>query len=245
MPQYSLSLILKKELSEEEVDRFKNFFSKLNSNETSNLTVSKISYATDIDHEKVAKVMLLGSQKGIFDIRYAVKCPICGHLIKSINIDEIDSAYDITECYICEEEIEVTDKDIILLFSLKNKSPFRYGQKQRELEKKAVADAQNYDSYNYFKDMVESTKLIANIMKEESERNKENERIETTVKNVRFIVHIIYIVIVFIILYFALKNIDFSENESLQNAFYFLLPLILNELIDISIERVVQWKCQK
>lgn len=240
MPQYSLSLILKKELSEEEVDRFKNFFSKLSSNETSNLTVSKISYATGINHEKVARVMLLGNEKGIFDIRYAVKCPMCGHLIKSINVNEIDSAYYIDECYICGEEIEVTDKDIIFLFSLKNNnSPFQFGQKQLEIDNKAVADAQKCDSYKYLKEIAENINRMADVQQEESERNKENEQKETTVKKIKFIANLIYIVIVFVVLCYVFKNVDLSENDSLLNAIIFIAPLVMSEMIDRLIEIVV------
>lgn len=178
MQHCSLSLILDKELTDTEMQSFETYLRNLNANESRIITVSKINERTGIDSDKIARILLYGSQIKIFSIRYVVKCPICGHLIKEITKDNLQSAYYISECYMCNEEIEVSDKDIINIFSFdKDKFPFQFGQIQLELDK-VVVDAQLCDSLAYLKKIGEQLEMRNNFdFKKYEDEKVEREKI--------------------------------------------------------------------
>ena len=64
-----------------------------------------------------SKVLTKCMKEGLLSVSYAIRCPKCDMLIKRVaSFSEIPDG--VFECYGCNEEIEVTTKDVEVLYSL-------------------------------------------------------------------------------------------------------------------------------
>lgn len=123
----SLLLKLNDILSEEKLEKLREFFGQLTPNTSDKITAEKVASYLEIDFLKAREVLMKCKKIGILEIQFAIRCPECGALIKQSK--DIEGLFDTKECYICGSEFNICEDDIVLLFSLdKNKFPFDSGQ---------------------------------------------------------------------------------------------------------------------
>jgi len=105
------------------------YFSSLTPNTIDKITASKVSDYLDIDVDIARKILMKCKNEGLLKLSLALRCPECGSLIKRLD-DYMDDFQDITSCYVCgEENLEVDEKNIELLFELiQKKKSFNSGQ---------------------------------------------------------------------------------------------------------------------
>lgn len=91
------------------------------------LSVSQTVQKTGIKEKNLIAVLTMLIEKDYLDLVYAIRCPECGHLLKRIENIKNFSYKQIDYCYACDQDIQISSKDIVVLFKLKNKS-FNLGQ---------------------------------------------------------------------------------------------------------------------
>lgn len=148
--------ILETELDSKQIGIMNEYFQNLTVTEAEMITLSKVHAATEIPYEKIAKVLLKCVNVGNLILKYAVKCPDCGRMIKEFSEHDVDKAYKLEVCYMCNSEIKVKDSDIVAIFSVVYNAPFANGQNQSPIDMKGGFDAAlPYDTYSYLKVIAE------------------------------------------------------------------------------------------
>ena len=240
MRQYSLSLILKNEVSMEDADRFIKYVKGLSVNERQLILVSKIVEATGIEFEKVTRIMLTGCRVGVFYKRNIICCPECGYFIEEIKENE-DTIGKSIRCYSCDENITIGESDIITAFSVNNASfPFEHGQNQlTKIEFPIfIESAQNCDSKNAIDKIANCMYWFVNDLKQKDEIAAIAEKREIKVKKIRTLVNLIYIIIVAIVCGFMVFCLDIEKHGNLMQLVMYMMPIIVKESCDAIVELV-------
>lgn len=143
------------------------------------ITVSKAVEFTGMQERIVIDTFTELYVCGFLDIIYAVKCPECGHLIKKIEDINYFNYKKVNFCYACDEPIEISQKDIVILFAKKEKSPFAKGQ---HLNNEMIVKTHDgvvapNDAMDYLKSISENFSRIVDMQTnkviEDTEKNKE------------------------------------------------------------------------
>lgn len=92
------------------------------------VTVSNASEYTGIKDKVITDTFTKLYLQGYLDIVYAVRCPQCGHMLKKIEKIDYSQFESIDNCYACDESIEISESDVVILFVKKDMSPFVRGQ---------------------------------------------------------------------------------------------------------------------
>lgn len=112
------------------INKLKGYFLELTPNDRDLITVSKIANALEIDSKTAVKVILKCESEGILQRHFGIRCPNCGMLIKDLSKPSLEGV-SLHECYGCDEEINVSEDDIVVLFRLiKVEIPFECGQQK-------------------------------------------------------------------------------------------------------------------
>lgn len=177
------SSILETELNGKQIGKINEYFENLTVTESEMITLSKVHGATDIPYEKLAKVLLKCVDAGILILKYAVKCPECGRMIKEFSECDVDEAYKLKSCYMCDSEVKVKDSDIVVVFSIVYNAPFANGQSQSPVDMKGGFDAAlPYDTYSYLKEIAGQLKRGNDIAQckidKENEKEKQKDKYE-------------------------------------------------------------------
>lgn len=138
--------VLQELLGEDKIEKLDKFFASLIGSACENITVSKVAKAIGVAPDISSKVLTKCMKEGLLKVSYAIKCPECNMLIKRVDsFSEIpDEAF---ECYGCNEEIEVTTKDIEVLYSLTDNRVFINGQQvETKLPARAVVQENSMES---------------------------------------------------------------------------------------------------
>lgn len=168
--------ILKNTLSDEKIKKLKEYFAALTPNTKSYIMPSKIMRVLEINYEESVKVLLSLENSGILERYYGVRCPECSMLIRTGNSIEELGLENIDICYSCDEKINITKKDIVIIFRIKGDiSPFNGGQQEGSfyMPNKKNSFAAPEDSYELFQSYENSLKILALNAKEEMEERNE------------------------------------------------------------------------
>lgn len=126
---YSRLSMLSNLIENSKIEQLDKFFLELTENTNKNITVSKVSRAIDLSNEITSKILVRCRDEGLLSISYGIKCPECGMLFKRIE-DIKDIPDDSLFCYSCEREVDISAKDIEVLFSLTDTPLFNLGQQE-------------------------------------------------------------------------------------------------------------------
>lgn len=119
--------VLQELLNEDKIERLDEYFSGLMGSACDNITVSRVAKAIGVSADLASKVLTKCLKEGVLASSYAIRCPECGMLIKRVH-SPTEIPEGTFECYGCNEEIEVTPKDIEILYSLIDNKLFIDGQ---------------------------------------------------------------------------------------------------------------------
>ncbi len=133
---YSQLSTLSDLIEESKIEQLDRFFLGLLGQASKNITVSKVSRALNLSNDVATKILMRCREEGIVSISYGIRCPECGMLIRRLE-DIKDIPDETVICYSCEGEVDVSTRDIEVLFSLTNNPPFNLGQ--HETNKQAPA----------------------------------------------------------------------------------------------------------
>lgn len=105
----------------------KNKIEQYLNNMTSNsiFTQSEFSYSNSLDQTTSQKILLNLCNNNVLIKIFAIKCPKCGYMIKTI--DDINTLTESVFCVNCEDDVIITSDDIIIIYKL-SKFPFVNGQ---------------------------------------------------------------------------------------------------------------------
>lgn len=138
--------VLQELLSEDKIEKLDKYFASLVGSACENITVSKVAKAIGVTPNISSKVLTRCMKEGLLNVSYAIRCPECNMLIKKVaSLSEIPDGF--FECYGCNEEIEVTTKDVEVLYSLTDNRVFIDGQQVNiNLPARAVVQEDSMES---------------------------------------------------------------------------------------------------
>jgi len=239
---------LKNYLSDEQISKLKSYFLSLTPNSKDYITPSKIMSAIESDYKTSVIILLKLEGMNFLDRYYGVRCPECSMLLRTGNsIEELDVVY-INDCYNCEENIELTSDDVVILFKLKvDNIPFDSGQQEASYrpERESPLVALPEDSFAMFKSMQDSLSMMAlnaehdyssRQRKQESDKmDKKYERWAVNKYSQNVIVSVLfsvlgYIILVCIILY-VYKQYGFNKVSIFSTFGSSLIPFGINYVV--------------
>lgn len=138
--------VLQELLSEDKIEKLDKYFASLIGSACENITVSKVAKAIGVAPNISSKVLTECMKEGLLRVSYAIRCPECNMLIKRVeSLSEIPD--EVFECYGCNEEIEVTTKDVEVLYSLTDNRVFINGQQvETKLPARTVVQEDSLES---------------------------------------------------------------------------------------------------
>lgn len=169
---YTCLSVLNNIIDENKIDKLRGYFLGLTPNNRDLITVSKIANALEINNETAVKVILKCEDENILRRHFGIRCPNCGMLIKEIPKPSLEGI-SINECYSCDEEINISKNDIVILFKLiQIEIPFDCGQQRgNNIEDKTSIVAKE-DTLESFKIMCEI--ITSQFQEERLRKYKEN-----------------------------------------------------------------------
>ncbi len=139
-------LVLKELLNEEKILKLDEYFAGLIGSAGNSISVSKIVRVIEVSPSIASKVLTMCMKEGILKVSYAIRCPECNMLIKRVG-SPLEIPEGMFECYSCNEEIEVTAKDIEIIYSLSDDRVFIGGQQvEKDLPARAVVPEDSMES---------------------------------------------------------------------------------------------------
>ncbi len=240
---YTYLSVLNDILSDGEIAKLKEYFIGLTPNTIALITVSKVANALNIDTEKAIKVILKCEEKGFLKRHFGIRCPKCGALIKEIESPNIDDII-INECYSCDEHIEISSDDIVVLFELiKVELPFEMGQQSKQIIRSEASVVAPEDTYKEFKNMCKKMNILLerqqnksnkdDLRKKEKDRNhKKAVRKSENNRKIKIVIKIVCVIISVIVIFLVYRKYGF-EKISIFVAFCgFVVPFICNYIVD-------------
>lgn len=214
------------------------------------VSISACFQQTQIPIEILAEVFSQLCMIGFLQLVYAIRCPECGHLIKRFDekTDVIKALNEITNCYLCDEEIEFEKSDIVALFKRNEKSPFFKGQRQKLAVGENACGVAHEDRVGYlvkysetFSDFLELTKGEYISRQEESRRVAEvRRRAYRIYKNKEKKYKKVKIISVFISFMFLLILLVITKAGGtlsvLMNCFTYISQNIIDKVLDICLK---------
>ena len=139
------------------------------------LSISQTVQKTGIKEKNLLAVLTTLVEKDYLDLVYAIRCPECGHLIKKIDNINNFPYEQIDYCYACDQDIQISSKDIAVLFKLKNRS-FNVGQSDFWGQTSPIAH--EIDTLEYLSKTFE---LFYDMQRGEIEKREQKHIQETTI----------------------------------------------------------------
>lgn len=102
--------------TKEQVKQIKDFLSKLYA--SGKFTISKFEYDLDLDFWTAVEILKLLTENNILKYKFAIRCPKCGLMLSEI--DNTNDVKRITNCYECNEDVEISTDDVVGYYSLRN-----------------------------------------------------------------------------------------------------------------------------
>lgn len=142
------------------------------------LSVSQTVQKTGIKEKNLLAVLTALIEKDYLDLVYAIRCPECGHLIKKIDNINHFPYEQIDYCYACDQDIQISLKDIAVLFKLKDRS-FNVGQSDFWGQTSPIAH--EIDTLEYLCKMSKTFELFYDMQRAEIEKRGQKHIQETTI----------------------------------------------------------------
>lgn len=239
---YTCLSVLDDIISKDKIQKLKEYFLGLTPNSRDLITVSKIARAIGIDCETAVQIILKCEEKGVLQRHFGIRCPNCGMLIKEIASPCLDGIF-INECYSCDEEISISEKDIVILFKLiKVEIPFESGQQRgQNIEERTSIVAQE-DTFESFKVMCKAVTDHCNEKRIEQYKEKIEKanmkkihvkaiKIAERNRKINIILNSICLVIDIIIIYLVYIKFGFSKLSIFTGFTGFIVPFICNTIL--------------
>lgn len=236
---YACLSVLNNIITEDKIKRLKEYFLGLTSNSRDLITVSKISSALEINNETAVRIILKCEDEGILQRHFGIRCPNCGMLIKDIPSPSLDGIF-INECYSCDEEINISENDIVILFRLiKVEIPFECGQQRgKGIEEDAsiVAHEDTLECFNLMCEIIGSYYNGKNLVvyKEKIDNDKAKEIHKRAVKvsernrKININLDILCVIIDIIIICVVYAKYGFSKLSLFTGFTGFIVPFVCN-----------------
>lgn len=239
---YNCLSILDNIVEKEVISKLKNYFVSLTPNNRDLITVSKIANVLNVTNEVAVQIILKCEDAGILQRHFGIRCPQCGMLIKELSAPNLDGVY-INECYSCDEEICITENDIVILFKLVTvEIPFDLGQQSGQSVRNKASIVAQEDTLKAFKIMYET--IIKNSQEKRlesyAEKMTDKKKLETHREAViiadrnRMInigVNIFSIIIALIIIYTVYKKYGFEKLALFVSFTAFIIPFGCNYIV--------------
>lgn len=235
-------------ISEVKIQKLNDYLYSLSPNARRYITPSRIMKALSINYETSVKIILKLENEGFLFRYYGIRCPECSILLRTADTVEELNFYNIKICYGCDEEIELSENDVIILFKLnEGEFPFELGQQNASYTagKERTFVAPKEDGYLMFKNMEKSLSIIAcNAEHERADRIEKQKSLEADKKyenlalkkynrnvGISIVLSVIgYILLVFIIIY-VYKKYGFNKIAIFATFGSSLIPFTINYII--------------
>ncbi|MTK05685.1 MAG: hypothetical protein F8N38_01165 [Hungatella sp.] len=224
------------------------YLHSLSPNAAKYITPTKIMKVLSLDYETSVKALLKLEDGGILNRYFGIRCPECSMLIKTAETLEELKYVSINTCYSCEEEIEISKDDVVILFRINEyEFPFESGQQKTSFgaKKESTFVAQEKDSYYDFSNMEEYLKVMAQNAEHEhtsrlieQEKNEDDKKLERKAvkiykRNTKISIalsFIGYFILVYIIIY-VYKQYGYSKIATFSTFGSSLIPFGINYII--------------
>ncbi len=235
-------------ITEENILLLDDYLHSLSPNAAKFITPSKVMKELLVDYETSVKALLKLEDVGVLNRYYGIRCPECSMLIKTVETLEELKCVNINTCYSCEEEIEVSKDDFVILFKINEyEFPFESGQQKTSFgaKKESTFVAQKKDSYYDFSKMEEYFKIMAENAEHEhtsrlieQEKNEDDKKLESRAikiykRNTRISIalsFIGYFILVYIIIY-VYRKYGYSKIATFSTFGSSLIPFGINYII--------------
>ena len=236
---YACLSVLNNIISEDKIKKLKEYFLSLTPNNRDLITVSKISRELEVDAKTAVEIILKCEEEGVLQRHFGIRCPSCGMLIKDIPGPSLDGI-SIDECYSCDEEISIDEKDIVILFKLiKVEIPFDHGQQGGQSAKKDASIVAREDTLECFKIMCEAItqhcdaeRLKAYNEKINSDRMKaiHNKAVKISERNrkINIVINIVCLIIGVAVIRTGYVKFGFSKLSMFISFIGFAVPFVCN-----------------
>ncbi|MGE9941082.1 hypothetical protein ACQRBH_05865 [Bariatricus sp. SGI.161] len=239
---YSCLSILDEIIDNNTIRKLTEYFISLTPNSRDLITVSKIANALKINDEVAVQIILKCEEEGILQRHFGIRCPNCGMLIKEMPTPDLDRI-SISECYCCDQEISISENDIVILFKLiKIEVPFDLGQQNGQSVRDQASIVAREDTFKAFQIMCETITKSSQEKRLEEYKNKiDKERkekihgkaIKKADRNrvINILVNIISIVIALIVIYSVYKRFGFEKLSLFVSFAAFIIPFGCNFIV--------------
>lgn len=236
---YACLSVLNNIISEDKIKKLKEYFLSLTPNNRDLITVSKISRELEVDAKTAVEVILKCEDEGVLQRHFGIRCPSCGMLIKDIPGPSLDGI-SIDECYSCDEEISIDEKDIVILFKLiKVEIPFDHGQQGGQSAKEDASIVAREDTLKVFKTMCEVIisdrndnrfKAYQEKIDKEKEKKIRRKALKQADRNrkINIMLVIICIIIDILVIYAVYSKYGFSKVSVFTGFTGFIVPFVCN-----------------
>lgn len=236
---YACLSVLNNIISEDKIKKLKEYFLSLTPNNRDLITVSKISRELEVDAKTAVEVILKCEDEGVLQRHFGIRCPSCGMLIKDIPGPSLDGI-SIDECYSCDEEISIDEKDIVILFKLiKVEIPFDHGQQGGQSAKEDASIVAREDTLKVFKTMCEVIisdrndnrfKAYQEKVDKEKEKKIRRKALKQADRNrkINIMLVIICIIIDILVIYAVYSKYGFSKVSVFTGFTGFIVPFVCN-----------------
>lgn len=236
---YACLSVLNNIISEDKIKKLKEYFLSLTPNNRDLITVSKISRELEVDAKTAVEVILKCEDEGVLQRHFGIRCPSCGMLIKDIPGPSLDGI-SIDECYSCDEEISIDEKDIVILFKLiKVEIPFDHGQQGGQSAKEDTSIVAREDTLKVFKTMCEVIisdcndnrfKAYQEKIDKEKEKKIRRKALKQADRNrkINIMLVIICIIIDILVIYAVYSKYGFSKVSVFTGFTGFIVPFVCN-----------------
>lgn len=229
---YDCLLVLKGIIDESLINKLKDYFLNLTANNRDLITVSKIADVLEVDYKKAVQVIVRCEENNILKRHFGIRCPECGALIKEVSGPSIEGI-NINECYICDEEIQLKDDDIVILFELTIiQVPFVDGQQRVQDIKEGASVVAREDTWNvyslYCDLLIEERKNRESEKYKYSKIQKEAVAISRRNRNINISINAVCVVLVVIMLIIIYKKYGFDKLSIFVTFAGFAIPFGCN-----------------
>lgn len=207
------------------------------------LSVSQTVQKTGIKEKNLLAVLTTLIERDYLDLVYAIRCPECGHLIKKIDNVNNFSYKQIDYCYACDQDIQVSSKDIVVLFKLKNRS-FNVGQS--DFFTQASPIAHEMDTLEYLSKINKTFELFCDMQRGEIEKREQKHIQEAAIHRKAYVKYdknkkkytVIWVAFN-IIVFFVLCYVLFASDQNSKTAPFITIALFASDrILDLILRKI-------
>lgn len=210
---YSKSLICNEEEAQD-LEKIKKYLLELPSSERDYITISGIKSNTELDIERIGKLVDILVENKLLIPHFGVRCEACGMIIDDVYNPEDINFSKIYYCYNCNEDKKINRNDIICMFSIN--SLFDFFEQGQHIGSEDVAAQCDYTDLDKMDAVVRVCATISDYvqcMKDAEIRQQKEEDVQKKKKPFKILVKFLFASLSLLILMMLNKMVDFKENE--------------------------------